>query len=214
MNKKAYVLDIGCGEGPWLEEHGGPGVIGLDVSLSYLKIARQRAAPGTGFVLADAHNLPFKDKSFRMIHATGPLHHMEDYKRGIDEMNRVVNGVLELKETVSDRFMVHIARRMVKGHEEMMVKSLFKSRQLIDKVKEHFQIDKIECQTYMLLGLPLFYFGIKSGMLYKMLGLLTKLYQAMYKKLGQPRMLTTSVKIVAHNNLMSERASAEANKQA
>jgi len=200
VNINVYILDIGCGKGPWLEEHGGDDVIGLDVSLSYLKVAQTKAVAGTGFVLADAHHLPFKDKSFNIVHTVGPLHHMKDYKLGIYEINRVLDGLLELDETVSDILLVHIARRIMKGHQGMPVKSLFKSRHLIDKVKEHFQIDKVEYQSYLILGLPLFYFSIRRGPLYKTFVLLSRLYQTIYKKLGQPRFLTTSVKITAHNN--------------
>jgi SAM-dependent methyltransferase len=200
MNRKSYTLDIGCGKGPWLEEHGGDGVIGMDVSLESLKIAQAKAMPETDFILADAHHLPFKDKSINIVHAVGPLHHMEDYKLGIYEINRVLDGLLELDETVSDMLLVHIARRIMKGHQGMPVKSLFKSKHLIDEVGELFQINKAEYQSYFILGLPLFHFGIRRGPLYKTFVLLSRSYQTIYKKLGQPRFLTTSVRITACNN--------------
>lgn len=209
VSAKAYVLDFGCGKGWWLEEHGGHGVIGMDVSPAYLKIARQRAVEGTSFVIADGHHLPFKNKSFHTVHVSGVLHHMDDLKVGVNEINRVLDGFLDLREIVDDEPLHRIGRRIVKGHRGMSIGSLFKSRELEDKIREHFKIDNIEYYSYTPLGTAFWYLFIEpteNRMLLKIVLLLEQPYQALFKKLGRPRILASQIEIVAYNNIVPEKA--------
>ncbi|MBA7479590.1 Ubiquinone biosynthesis O-methyltransferase, mitochondrial [subsurface metagenome] len=83
-------IDVGCGEGRWLQEHGGPKVIGIDVNLKYLKIAREKAKNGTNFVLCDGHHLPFKDSFFDTAICIEVLEHLVDPVHALAEINRVL----------------------------------------------------------------------------------------------------------------------------
>ena len=60
-----YVLDIACGTGrhsiPLSQE--GYGMVGLDVSVNLLRIAKQRSSKVV-LVLGDMQHLPFKDEAF------------------------------------------------------------------------------------------------------------------------------------------------------
>jgi ubiquinone/menaquinone biosynthesis C-methylase UbiE len=73
------VLDLGCGEGPFLPRGG----IGLDLDLDRLRTARARS---DRLVQADAHALPFGAATFdtvlanRMLNAAG---HIDDVLREI-----------------------------------------------------------------------------------------------------------------------------------
>jgi ubiquinone/menaquinone biosynthesis C-methylase UbiE len=79
------VLDVGCGSGEltgWMAELVGPAeVVGVDVDLTVLAIARERwgadpAAPR--FVLADATNMPAALGRFDVVYARFLLSHQTD----------------------------------------------------------------------------------------------------------------------------------------
>jgi len=65
LRSDGYVLDIACGSGrhsiPLSQE--GYGMVGLDVSMNLLRIAKQRFSKVV-VVLGDMQHLPFKDEAF------------------------------------------------------------------------------------------------------------------------------------------------------
>ncbi len=65
LRSDGYVLDIACGTGrhsiPLSQE--GYGMVGLDVSVNLLRIAKQRSSK-VAVVLGDMQHLPFKDEAF------------------------------------------------------------------------------------------------------------------------------------------------------
>jgi ubiquinone/menaquinone biosynthesis C-methylase UbiE len=65
LRSDGYVLDIACGTGrhsiPLSQE--GYGIVGLDVSVNLLRIAKQRSSK-VAVVLGDMQHLPFKDEAF------------------------------------------------------------------------------------------------------------------------------------------------------
>lgn len=96
------VLDLGCGEGrhaltAWLQ--APVTVLGLDLSLADLQVARQRqqefvqqAPPGAQlfWTRGSALNLPCADHSFDLIICSEVLEHIHDYRRALREMHRVL----------------------------------------------------------------------------------------------------------------------------
>ncbi len=68
LSKKS-VLEIGCGDGRLTTRyHKIVGkIIGIDVALETLKIARERGLPRTRFLSADALQLPFACCSFDSV---------------------------------------------------------------------------------------------------------------------------------------------------
>ena len=75
------VLDIGCGRGIWgyllrAEKKGETAlIVGLDLYLPYLKFVK-KFGPYDELVLADATNLPFRDRSFDFTLACEVIEHL------------------------------------------------------------------------------------------------------------------------------------------
>lgn len=79
--KRRRVLDAGCAAGHhtslYLTPDSHPGEwVGTDIS-SAIDIAQERLGriPGTSFVQADIHHLPYRDASFDLIISRGVMHH-------------------------------------------------------------------------------------------------------------------------------------------
>ena len=77
-------LNVGCGTDRW-------GEVRLDVNKKYL--GRRTSL----HVLADAENLPFRDKSFTAVRARHVLEHLPHWKKAINEWCRVTRKWLEIE---------------------------------------------------------------------------------------------------------------------
>jgi SAM-dependent methyltransferase len=92
------VLDAGCGVG-WgaalLLDAGAQSVAGVDISVGAVEDATARAAEGR-FVVGDLHELPFGDASFDLVTCFEAIEHVEEPRRALDELARVLatNGLL------------------------------------------------------------------------------------------------------------------------
>lgn len=95
-----HVLDVGCGPGflaaemlPLVAPNGG--VVGVDISVSMLAMARnrlERAGIGdrASFVEGDATALPFDSNSFDAVTSTQVIEYLEDPASGIAEIYRAL----------------------------------------------------------------------------------------------------------------------------
>jgi SAM-dependent methyltransferase len=100
------VLDAGCGIGDdvrALARRVAPGgrVTGIDRSETMIAAAREGGVPaGVEFHVADAHDLPFPDASFDAARVERTLQHVQDPRRVIEELARVVRpgGLLVASE--------------------------------------------------------------------------------------------------------------------
>jgi len=79
------VLEVGCGNGPYLERVEG---IGLDRSPGMLDVARART--GAPVVCGDAQAIPFADASFDVVLAPHMLYHVPDRAAAVRELRRVL----------------------------------------------------------------------------------------------------------------------------
>jgi len=102
------VLDIGCGTGVDLGAMAGrvfPGgsVVGVDSSRRAIEAASRRVASesGVSVQVADAHELPFADRSFEAVRADRVLLHLAQPERALSEVRRVLapSGRLVALET-------------------------------------------------------------------------------------------------------------------
>ncbi len=117
------ILDLGCGVGEWavfLAQQGAR-VFALDVSMAGMRQVQQGAQLHgvTGRVqgiVADAHRLPFADRSFDLIHGQFILHHL-DVTRAGQELARVLRpeGVAVFVENSANNLVLMLARRFLVG---------------------------------------------------------------------------------------------------
>ena len=94
------VLEMACGDGaytPWLARKVGPAgeVVGLDLSMGFLRIAREAAARGgaeetTRFVTASIERLPFADRTFDAAWCAQSLFSLPDPLDAVRRMAGVV----------------------------------------------------------------------------------------------------------------------------
>jgi len=90
------ALDVGCGPGnitALLGRAAGPGglALGVDVSRAMLtRAVRAEAGPHTGFLLADAQRLPFRDETVDAAVSFAALQLVPDPEAAIAEMGRVL----------------------------------------------------------------------------------------------------------------------------
>ena len=89
-NKK--ILMIGCGTGEetvLLEEYNAKDLIGIDISKNSIEIAN-KTYPNYKFIVADMHNLPFKDNSFDFVYSSLSIHYSDNPEKVYMEVNRVL----------------------------------------------------------------------------------------------------------------------------
>jgi ubiquinone/menaquinone biosynthesis C-methylase UbiE len=78
-------------------------------------VKRKWAGGGVTFRQADATRLPFADGQFDAVVAFGVLHHIEDYRKAVSEISRVLKsgGVFLLEEVTREAHFWPISRLMV-----------------------------------------------------------------------------------------------------
>lgn len=117
------VLDIGCGVGfvaRYLNDRYEMEVIGVDVDPEQIEFAREysKESEGLHFTVADATQLPFEDDQFDMVLSFMVIHHIGEWKRVLEEIDRVLkaDGDYILYEVTYSGFMVKALRRVAKNH--------------------------------------------------------------------------------------------------
>jgi SAM-dependent methyltransferase len=88
------LLEVCCGSGMMAEKFAlaGAAVTGIDFSPAAIARARERARRyrfDASFIVGDAENLAFPDRSFDVVAVHDGLHHLEHPERAIREMARV-----------------------------------------------------------------------------------------------------------------------------
>jgi SAM-dependent methyltransferase len=96
------ALDVGCGSGQIAEriaERFRP-TLGLDISLSAIRIGRERRPDGVQFLVAASPDFPFRDDAFAFIFDRGCLQHVPRtaWPRYFDSIRRMLRpgGLAEL----------------------------------------------------------------------------------------------------------------------
>lgn len=99
----ASVLDVGCGPGNLSLEfplkYRSKAYVGLDISPGMVKDA-QTDHPGESFLCGSILSLPFKDKSFDVVHSTRLFHHLkpEIRARAVVEQLRVARRAVIVED--------------------------------------------------------------------------------------------------------------------
>ena len=112
LRDRKRILDIGCGIGVFEGMMPELNVVGLDNSEAMLEEARKRS--DKKFVLGDAQNLDFPDRSFDGVFSVTTLEFLEDYRKAVDEIARILERggkfVAMILNPESEYFKSHIQR--------------------------------------------------------------------------------------------------------
>lgn len=93
LSEVTKVLDVGCGAGFLTNDLARVGlhVTGVDLSAESLNVAKKYdATKKVQYLMADAYQLPFADKSFEVVTALDFLEHVERPQEIIKEFSRVL----------------------------------------------------------------------------------------------------------------------------
>lgn len=82
------TIDIGCGEGFIINSVGLPDIIGVDISMNALKLAKDRNQ-NCNLCVGSVYELSFKKNSFDLVIATEVLEHLENPERALKEIQRM-----------------------------------------------------------------------------------------------------------------------------
>ena len=89
------ILDIGCGSGVQLRALGLDSpklMIGMDLNRSALRFAKGKNITNTEFLIADAEQLPFNEKTIDRIICAEIIEHLHEPEKMIAESERVLRG--------------------------------------------------------------------------------------------------------------------------
>lgn len=95
---RGRILDIGCADGTFtkviLERSRAKKITAIDVLPSSINYAKRRFARSKklSFRVADAHSLPFKNNEFDAVFCLEALEHVEDPRKVVREMYRVLKS--------------------------------------------------------------------------------------------------------------------------
>ncbi len=116
-------LEIGCGCGVGARLIGryfAPAEIhALDIDPEMLRAARKKRAKWNGLPLqllaGDAQELPYPDRCFDAVFNFGIIHHLEDWRRGVSEIARVLKegGVFFFEEIYPPLYANPLFRRIL-----------------------------------------------------------------------------------------------------
>ncbi len=93
LGEKGMILDVGCAGGMITgriqNEIPGAKIFGVDLYKKAIIYAKKKY-PDINFILADAHQLPFRNNVFDMVVAIETLEHLHDPGKAIKEIYRVL----------------------------------------------------------------------------------------------------------------------------
>jgi ubiquinone/menaquinone biosynthesis C-methylase UbiE len=161
------ILEVGCGIGGFCVNAAwkGADVVGVDVASKAVHEGKNLARrfgvqEGIDFIVADAHNLPFKDETNEIVVCSETLEHVSDYKKAFSELVRVTQKsgylCLTVPNLLSTLFFEYIILRLigqpqyVKSHvcvEREDIFHVFKLRRLLDR--EDLRVMEIRSTNFL-----------------------------------------------------------------
>lgn len=133
------VLEAGCGYAR-ITSHllqAGADVVGCDISPSMINFYKQHFHYNRPFecIQADISNLPFHNNSFDKVLCNGVLMHVDDYKKAISELCRVlsIGGrlVISMNSSFCPLIQIHLLQKRLRKH----WRRLIRKPKLDDRIK-------------------------------------------------------------------------------
>lgn len=120
-------------------------VVGIDIKLhpNWSKIIKDHVY----FCVADVCNLPFSDHAFDMVFEMDVLHHVNNFKRFLDEIKRVTkrNGRVIIAEGNRNNPISYLHMTLMKGHQHFTKKHF---EYLVASVFNNVIFKSIESHVY------------------------------------------------------------------
>ena len=129
------VLEIGCGTGSDLLQFAKHGAIavGIDITPEHLRLARERVGSLAQVFDGNGTNIPFENESFDYVYSHGVLHHLDQPRRMVEEIFRVLRP--------GGRFNVHVYARWSYWPPLLMLKHGWNWKLWIENSREPVHID-------------------------------------------------------------------------
>ena len=115
------VLEIGCGVGhlaAYLNKNYEMNITGTDLDEEQIKLAKKfhDISDTLSFYQANATHLPFEDEQFNMLLSFKVLHHIPDWERALNEINRVLkpNGIYIVNDLTGSSWLVAVLKLFMK----------------------------------------------------------------------------------------------------
>lgn len=163
LPKKGLILDLGCGDGAYIQEIINDNfIIGTDINFKILPKVR---TTNSLFINVNAEKLPFKNNMFDSILCIDVIEHVENDKKIIKEVSRIIKKNGHLVISVPNKnfpFTYDIINKILKpfnkhlpigiwGFGHKRIYSYNKLRLLLEKNK--FKIERTEYLNHYLVGL-------------------------------------------------------------
>ncbi len=144
VERVEILLDLGCGPGVWLENLSDRYKIGVgvDISRQMLRISRGKGLGNTNFIVADCHNLPFREGAFEAVISSRVFIYL-DLDRALSETKRVLRngGYVVLLVQNERRSMYHMLReRLRKSSRFLKNASYLTTHMLLGEVSRYFTV--------------------------------------------------------------------------
>jgi ubiquinone/menaquinone biosynthesis C-methylase UbiE len=154
ITTKEKLVEIGCGTGDFIPYCPCEQYIGLDISKDFISTAQQKF-PQYKFVVGDAYDLPFENRSVKSIISFAMLEHLKELNAALEQVNRVLmddgefifgiptEGLLyRIGRNITTKR--HVQKATGANYDELLKKEhVNKCEDVLSALKKHFIIDKL-----------------------------------------------------------------------
>jgi SAM-dependent methyltransferase len=188
--------------------------IGSFGSPSYAKYFTNRIGidirPGPGVdMIADVYNLPFQDNEFDLVLCLGILEHLEDPKKAIVQMKRVLKPNGRILVSVPFMFPIHDAPHDYWRFTKFGLQKLFSDGWQIEKIVAETNTQEFFAVLLQRLGyqsrlrfnkLSKFLLFMSARIIEKIPNMVVQMYGGIQKKISEPEAFTNAFFLVARKD--------------
>ena len=115
INRNGKLLEVGCGDGMFTKEIAKRrkdfSIVGIDISLQSVKLAKRESLPNVDYVVCDLNHLPIVSRAFDTVIAINVLHHVGS--RTLESISNVLktNGIVFISDHVVENPLMFVIRK-------------------------------------------------------------------------------------------------------